>query len=134
MHYAVSAGGAAFFTAAFFLAGVVFFVIVADLAAARFRAHIFFVAAMIAALPAALSFLFGFGAFAGAGAGGSASPLTLAHLAFWAKAILRRAAAENFFRFLAGASDVAAISVEPGSIARSSLIWESIWRFCLSKP
>jgi hypothetical protein len=87
-----------FFPAAFFRAGAGFFV-AADFAAARFAAHIFFVAAMIAALPAALSFRFGFGAFAEAGACGSDSPFILAHRSFWARAILRRTARLRFRRF-----------------------------------
>ena len=58
-HYAVSAG-AAFFTAPLSLAGAVYFA--AAFAAARLRSHIFLLAATTAALPVALSFLFGFGA------------------------------------------------------------------------
>src|SRR5450755_4230496 len=136
-------------------------------AAARFAAHIFFVAAMIAALPAALSLRFGFCACAGAGvaffgadcafaalaaraffrfatttafaaaesfrfafgtsaaigAAGSDSPLILAHLAFCARAIFRRAAALTFLRLPGVASGVETSVVwvgPPESMARSS--------------
>jgi hypothetical protein len=128
MDYAVSTG-AAFFAAAFFLAGAAFFV--AAFAAARRRAHIFLLAAIIAARPAALNFRLAFGAATGAGAAGSASPLIFAYLAFCARDILRRAAAENFLRF-PGASDavesgVTAVGEEPSlSMARSSAIWPSM--------
>jgi len=114
--------GAAFFATA----GAIFF------AAAFFSRHRFFKAATIAALPALLSLRFGSGV---AGAGGSDSPLILAHLAFCAIAILRRDAAENFFRFLTGASGVAAFSAgPPGSMARSSAILVSMLVFWNSKP
>jgi hypothetical protein len=70
-------------------------------AAARLAAHIFFVAAMITALPAALSFRFFFVAGFGAGVAdalGSESRLTPAHLLRWASAMALRAAALTFRR------------------------------------
>jgi hypothetical protein len=94
-------------------------------AAARFAAHIFFVAAMIAFRPAAESFRLGFGA---------CSPLIFAHLAFCAKAIFRRAAALNFLRLPGVASGVAAGGEPSGSMVRSSAICSSIRRFWDSKP
>ena len=119
---------AAFLTAAFAEAGCAF-------AAAFFAAQRFFKAATIAALPALLSFRFGFaGSGVDAGAGGSDSPRIFAHLALCAMAIFRREAAENL-RFLVGASGVAAVPVEPpGSIARSSAIWASNFFFWASIP
>ena len=71
---------AAWATAGFFTGALFFATFICALAAARFAAHIFFVAAMIAALPAALSFLLGFGV--SLLTGGSASPFVFAHLAF----------------------------------------------------
>jgi hypothetical protein len=71
-------------------------------AAARFAAHIFLVAAMIAALPAALSLRLGFGVAAGAGA-------VVAFAAFAALAFFRFATSAAFvaadsFRFAFGAA------------------------------
>jgi hypothetical protein len=91
--------------------------------AALTAAHRFFVAAMIAALPALLSFLFAFGASGGDVAAGSDSPRSFAHRAFCARAIFRRAAAENFFRLRTGASGLTEVSAgPPDSMARSSAI------------
>jgi hypothetical protein len=74
-------------------------------AAALFAAHIFLVAAMIAALPAALSFRFGFGdafevgvAVGVADAWGSGLPFIAAHLLRWASAMALRPAALIFRR------------------------------------
>src|ERR1039458_6503391 len=53
----------------------------------------------------------------------------------WASFMRCRAAAENFLRFLVGATGVAAVSPgPPDSMARSSAIFESICRFCSSNP
>ena len=57
----------------------------------RLAAHRFLAASLIAFLPAALSVLLGFDCL-----GAPASALALAHLAFWAAAILFRAAALIF--------------------------------------
>ena len=62
-------------------------------------AHLALAAAEIAALPAALIFLF----FFGAGPADGAAPLIAAHLAFWAARILALEAALNLYFFL-GAS------------------------------
>jgi hypothetical protein len=101
-------------TAAFlqtvFLAGCAF------AASARFSAHRFLVAAMIAALPAALSFRFGLAGSSVAGAGGWDSPRILAHRRCWASFIRLRAAAENFLRLRVGASGMAAAWRRPSSI------------------
>jgi hypothetical protein len=119
MYYAASRG-AAFFAAAFLRADFAFFVADFAFAAARFAAHIFLVAAMIAALPAALSLRFGFNTCTGDG--DSASARSFAHLAFCATAIFRPAAAPNFLRFRTDASGVVEVYAEPVSIARSSAI------------
>src|ERR1035437_7552124 len=86
-----------FFGAAFFaVAGF-------DLAAsAFFAAHRFFRAATMFALPALLSCRLGFAVSCVVGAGGSDSPRILAHRRCCASRIRRRAAAENFLRFLVG--------------------------------
>src|ERR1017187_2325494 len=119
---------AAFLVAAFFRA-------VFSAVSTLFCAHRRRRASWIAFLPAALSFRLGFGATAVAGADGSDSPLMLAHRRCCASRILRRAAAENFLRLLVGASGAEAVSPgPPGSMARSSAIFESICRFCSSNP
>src|ERR1035438_3189825 len=79
-------------------AGAVFFV-TADFAIAALAARAFFKFATSFAFAAANIFRLGFGAGVGAGAGCSASPFIFAHLVFCARAIFRRAAAENFLRF-----------------------------------
>ena len=81
---------------------------------ARFAAHRFFVAAMIAALPAALNLRLGF-----AGASGSEPALACAHLFLCAAAIFLRAAALIFRLGRSGDSGRAAGSVPlPESMAR----------------
>ena len=86
-------------------------------------------------MPSALIRRFGFAGFDVTRDGGSDVPLIAAHRRCWASFIFRRAAAENFLRFLVGASGVAAASEEPpDSTALSSLIWESMCRFCSSNP
>src|SRR5262249_52326854 len=92
--------------------------------AALFNAQRFFVASLIAFLPAALILRLRFATFGAVSEGTSDSPLILAHLAFWAAAIFRRAAAENFFRFRVGtsASAVAAVLFPPPNRLRSSAI------------
>src|ERR1039458_10619505 len=106
--------GAAFFRAVFLaLAGCAF------AASALFCAHRRRTASWIAFLPAALSFRFGFGATGVAGADGSDSPLMLAHRRCWASFMRCRAAAENFLRFLVGATGVAAVSPGPPDSMRS---------------
>jgi len=115
-------------------AGTVFFT-AAPVAFAALAALAFFRFATSTAFAAAESFRFAFGGGVGAGAGGSDSPFIFAHLAFCARAIFRRAAAENFLRFPGLASGVVvAVSEEPVSIARSSLICLSISIFCCSNP
>jgi hypothetical protein len=104
-------------------------------AAAFFAAHRFFNAATIAALPDLLSFRFGFDVSVAAGAGVSDSPRILAQRRCWASFIRRRAAAENFFRFLVGASGVAPGAPWPlFKRLRSSAIWASMRTFCASYP
>jgi hypothetical protein len=103
-------------------ADAVFFV-TADVAIAALAALAFFRFAASVALAAADIFRLGFGAGVGAGAAGSGSPLIFAHLAFCAKAILRRAAGLKFLRFPGPASVAAVVSTEPPvSMARSSAI------------
>jgi hypothetical protein len=93
--------------------------------------HRFLVAAMIRFIPSGLILRFAFGAFFATGAGDV--PLIAAHLAFCARAIFRLEAAENFFRFLVGASGVSAVSAcSPKSVARISAILDSICRFWCS--
>src|ERR1017187_3695995 len=125
------------FTRAFlatFLAGACWG-LAAFFAAARFAAQRFFKAATIAALPAALSFRFGFGASGATGDDRSDSFLDSAHRFRWASPMRFRAAALIFRRLPFGPSGVAAVAVgEPVSIWRSSAIWASIRRFCCSKP
>ena len=90
--------------------------------AARFSAQRRFVAAMIAALPARLSFRFGLGV--ASGADGSAAFFDAAHLARCAAAILARPAALISRRLCFGGAEATAGSVEPpDSMARSSAIW-----------
>jgi hypothetical protein len=100
------------------------------LAAALFAAHIFFVAAMIAALPAALSFRFGFGAafevevaVGVADAWGAGLPFIAAHLLRWASAMALRPAALTFRRggFAGTGAEVDSIG-SPERNARSSVI------------
>jgi hypothetical protein len=99
-------------------------------APAFFRAHRFFAAATIAALPAGLSFRLGF-----VGALGSTFFLDSAHRFRCASAIRARPAALIFRRFRFGASGVdAASALPPDNIAFSSMILESICRFCSSNP
>jgi hypothetical protein len=88
-------------------------------AAARYAAQRFFVAAAIAALPAALSFRFGFGA---AGASGATSPLAAAHPFLCPAAIFLRAAALILRRRRPVGVIVAASAGAPESIARNSAI------------
>ena len=89
------------------------------LAAARCAAQRFFVAATIAALPAALSFRFGFGA---AGASGAVSPLAKAHLFLCPAAIFLRAAALILRCGRPVGVIVTASDGAPESIARNSAI------------
>jgi len=119
-----------------FLAGAAFFAALCAFAAsARFSAQRFFVAAMIAALPALLSFRFGFAGSVAAGAGGSDSLRSFAHRSRWASFMCRRAAADNFLRFRGAASDMVAVSTEPPDrIAASSATLVSMCRFCYSNP
>jgi len=99
---------------------------------ALFSAHLFFKAATMAALPALLSLVLALGVVITAT--GVDSPRTLAHLAFWARAILRRADAE-IFRFVeAGGAVEAAGVLPPAKCARSSAIWVSIRAFWASNP
>lgn len=102
---------------------------------ARFSAHRRFVASLMALRPAA-DILRRFGLTgSGVEADAGSSPLSLAHLAFCAKAIFWRAAALNRFRLGAAVSGVVAVSVEPPwSMALSSAIWASICTFCCSNP
>jgi hypothetical protein len=88
-------------------------------ASARFNAHRFFVAAMIAFLPAAESFRFGLEA--ASEAGNSAAVLEAAHLFRCASAIAFLPAALIFRRFCIAGFGAAAVPAEPpGSIARQS--------------
>jgi hypothetical protein len=93
-------------------------------ASARTRSQRALIAPTIAALPALLSFRFGFDASDLTSAGGSDSPRILAHRRCWASFIRRRAAAENFLRWLVGGPGVVAAVglVPPDSMARSSAI------------
>jgi hypothetical protein len=125
--------GVAFVPAAFFRAAFLEVFSCCALAALTL-AHRSFVAAMILAIPALLIRRLGFGASGVASAGGSDSPRIFAHLRCWASFMRHRAAAENFLRFLVGASGVAGVAGPPGSIARSSAILVSICRFCSSNP
>lgn len=119
------AGTLAAFLVAVFFAPVYFFAATdAVFAAADFFAAMrFFKAAMMLALPAALSVRFGFAGSGVAGDDGDSDvPLIAAQRFFCPAAILRRAAAETL-RFRGAASGVAAVSVRPpGSMARSSAI------------
>jgi len=97
---------------------------------------------MIAALPAALSFRFGFGAAFEVGvavgvadACGSGLPFFAAHRLRWASAMALRPAALIFRRGGFVDTGVGADSAgSPERNARSSAIWASIPRFCSSKP
>jgi hypothetical protein len=86
---------------------------------ARYAAQRFFVAAAIAALPAALSLRIGFGA---AGASEAASPLAVAHLFLCPAAIFFRAAALILRRGRSVGVIVAASTDAPESTARNSAI------------
>lgn len=99
-------------------------------ASALFSAHRFFVAAMIARLPAAESFRLGLAA-----ASGVEVFLDAAHLLRCASAMRARAAALIFRRSRIGDSDAAVGSGRPpSSIPRSSAILTSMCRFCSSNP
>jgi hypothetical protein len=99
-------------------------------AAALFAAHIFLVAAIIAALPAALIFRFGFGAAFEVGVGvgvadawTSGLPFIAAHLLRWASDMALRPAALTFRRAGFSGAGVGAGSVgSPERNARSSAI------------
>ena len=112
---AFRAGDSFFFAIAFFSAG--FFACFA----AWNASHLFFVAATIAALPAALILRFGFGvSFSD---GDSDWPFDSAHRFRWASLMRFRAAALIFRRVPIGASGVTAGSVgAPVNRARSSAI------------
>lgn len=100
---------------------------VALAASARFSAQRFFVAAMIAFLPAAESFRLALGAAAGSdGAEGFLDP---AHLLRCASAMRARAAALILRRLRFVGAGAAACVPPPDSIARRSLICESICLF-----
>src|ERR1035437_9644443 len=119
------------FTGTFLAAGVCW----ALAASALPLAQRFFVAATIAALPAALSLRFGFATSGATGDGGPGDFFDAAHLFRCASAMAFLPAALIFRRLRFGASGVAAVSVgPPSSMARSSAIWASIRRFCCSKP
>jgi hypothetical protein len=136
---AASEAGAAFFGVAFLPAAFLaaFFGAAFAPSAARFNAQRFLVAATIAALPARLSFRFGFGASDVAGVGLTAF-FEAAHLARCAAAILARPAALIFRRlcvFNSGVAVAVADSAEPpDSMARSSAIWASRLLFWALKP
>jgi hypothetical protein len=102
-------------------------------ASARFNAHRFFVAAMIAFLPAAESFRFGLETTLGVAPADAA--LEAAHLFRCASAIAFLPAALIFRRLRFGGSGAAVDSAGPPvSNARSSAIWSSMRVFCASKP
>jgi hypothetical protein len=99
-------------------------------ASAFFAAQRFFKAATIAALPALLSYRFGFN---GSDVAGSDSARMFAQRRCWASFIRLRAVVENFRRLRPGASGATAVSAAPpGSIARSSAICLSNRLFCES--
>jgi CheY-like chemotaxis protein len=99
-------------------------------ASARFAAQRFLVAAMIARLPAAESFRFGFGASCAAWCF-----LDSAHLFRCAAAIAALPALLIFRRLRRGDSEAAAVDWEPpSSICRISAIRASIRVFCISNP
>ena len=102
-------------------------------AAAFCKRQRFFVAAIIAALPAAESLRFGLGvAF---GVDGSAAFLEAAHLFRWASAIAFLPATLILRRFLVGASGVATGAAGPGErMARSWAILVSSFSFWASIP
>ena len=94
-----------------------------DFAAALCNLQRRFVAAMMFRSPSGLIWRFFLAGFALAGGVDPDSPRTFAHLAFWAKAIRRLAAALIVLRLRGVASGVAAVPLElPVSIARSSAI------------
>ena len=116
-----------------YFAGFLAAAFIAFAASARFSAHRFFVAAMIAFLPAAESFRLGLGD--ASGGDGSAAFLEAAHLFRCASAIAFLPAALIFRRLRFGGSGVAAGSVGPPvRTAWSSPICESMCRFCSSNP
>jgi len=122
-----------FLTAAFFRA--VFVTLPGCAFAALANRQRFFVAAIIRFMPSSLIRRLGFGGSDVARDGGSDVTLIAAHRRCWASFMRRRAAAENFRRFLVGASGVAAGSAgPPDRMARSPLICESMCRFCSSNP
>jgi hypothetical protein len=97
-------------------------------ASARFSAHRFLVAAMIALRPAAESLRFGLGT-------GSDASLETAHLLRCASAMRARAAALIFRRLGFGDSGTAEDPPGPTDISeRSSTICLSMRRFCSSNP
>jgi hypothetical protein len=100
--------------------------------AARFAAHILFVAAMIAARPAALSFRFSLGACAGADAvffvAADFAFAALAALAFFRFAASVAFAAADSFRLGLGAGACAGGSASPLILAHRSR-WASLIRF-----
>jgi hypothetical protein len=98
-------------------------------AAALSATQRFFVEATMAALPAALSFRFGFDT---AGVSAAVLPLKAAHLLRCPAAIFLRAAALIFRR--AGFTVPLASVFPPEIIARISAIFSSVLRFCSSKP
>jgi hypothetical protein len=117
-----------FFLQRLFLASAVY-VFAASFVAARFVAHIFLVAAMIAARPAALSLRFGFGA--GAVFFVTAAPFAfaaLAALAFFRFAARIALAAAESFRFALGAVAGAGGSASPLILAHLAFCAKAIFR------
>jgi hypothetical protein len=114
--------------------GTYFAVAVFALAALANRQR-FFVAAMIRFIPSGLICRFGFCVSGVAATVGSDSPLSFAHRAFCAKAILLRDAGLNLFR-LAGtdSGEMPLLTGSPESIARTSRICPSILVFFASNP
>ncbi|HEY1219366.1 MAG: hypothetical protein ABSE42_05205 [Bryobacteraceae bacterium] len=99
-------------------------------ASARLAAQRFLVAAMMARLPAAESFRFGFGA-----TGAASCFLDSAHLFRCAAAIAALPALLILRRLREGDSEGAAVGLEPpSSICRISAIWASIRVFWISNP
>jgi hypothetical protein len=90
---------------------------------------------MIFRSPSGLIWRFFLAGFALADGADPDSPRDFAHLAFWANAIRRLAAALIFLRLRGVASGVAAVPLElPVSIARSSAIWASMRSFWAINP
>jgi hypothetical protein len=114
-----------------FFAGLLAAVYVAFAASARFNAQRLLVAAEMAFRPAALSFRLGFGFSVDS----PACFLVSAHLFRCASAIAFLPAALIFRRLrFVGPGVVAGSAGPPESMARSSLICESMRRFCSSNP